>query len=479
MYSQKRIFNDELTIKKNVGGRLTRFKAVSGDDGNGGKQMLSFNNCQATSNKRVMKNFYLTGQIHFGGQCTHTASSSDLKVSLMKDLNNALTVDVRCNGNVVYTSLGVACTPILKSYSEKYKSPIDTDKQFDYSKKEFTASYTGSQTSYSTGTINEDINFSVPLLCPILLNGLGGVNSLTINITQDYNLYSILKFENAHTNGITAGLKNCYLSYEEYDTQSEIYKVSFPYMTFNQKQYGSNTSGGATQSSDVSNQVAVPDDVFILCAYDGSVITQPITPKSRTEKISELKVDINNDIDSFNCKEDFELYSRIKQHGYKGELIDFLGGASSVNNEFSPVIRVPCKCLSSDIGDSSIFRCHVRDVKAPSATPADCKLTLYVVYCYDAVLTLSPEKSEIKYYVNEPIIGEIQEYTGDDESDVLGSGKFFSKVKDFIKNGGISRWAGKISRVADAVAGPNNKVSGVADTVQNVASLLGASTSVF
>ena len=473
-YSQRRIFNDELVVKKNVQGRLNKWKCVSGDDGVGGKQVLSFAGIHSTSIKRFMKNFYLVGKIHFGGSATSSSNAEKTVATIMKDLNNALDTHININGSVVDDTKGVCITPILKSYSEKYKSPFDTDKQYEYSKKSVKMTFSGDS---HTATINEDIEFSVPLLVPLLLNGLSGVHNLELTITQNYNLYSILKFENLSTNNITVGLKNCYIYYEEYDTGSEIFKQTFPYFYPIQKQFGSNLDGETECESSIRDIQGCPDDVFVLVAYDGSIITEPldgVDVKSRTEKISQMMVDINTDSNAFNSEDKIELFARCKQHNYKGELSDFLGN-SDVNNEYSPVIRIPMKTLCYDISNKEIFRCNVRNVKTKTATASKCKLTLYVVYCYNALLTLSPEKSTFEYVKSGELMGEIQE--GEDD-DVLGAG-FFDKVKSFVKNGGISRWAGKVARIADTVAGPNNKVSGIADTVSNVASMLGASTNVF
>lgn len=482
MYSKNRVFNDELIAKKHCNGRLVKFDSTSGTGTDGNRQVIYFNQIAPTSTKRLMSNFMLSGEITLSGTVNGSAEGKTVKVEFLKNIMEALTINVTLNGSINYECRAGLFCQILQNYSEKYKSYPDTTKQFDYDKYVIEKTTPASPYTVTFVADTDKIHFNVPLMHPLVINNLSGVSSMNVRVTTDPSLYSIMKFSVSEgtlsSNQVKGSINVCTITYEESDVVSDTFKQNILYPVVYQKSYSTNSGGyvvgdTAKCSSDVHNTTSAPSDLFIMVAYDGQLINSPFSyTKSRTERIKELYCDINNDINILNGNNMLDLYKICKMHNYQGSLSDFMG-IDAVQNNFSPIIRVPITSLPVDINTNDIFRANIRDVVVSDNGTTG--LTLFVVYMYNACLTLSPEKSEIQYIKNDPFVGEIMEYSGDE--DVLGAG-FFDKIKGFFKNQGISKLANTVSGIANVIK-PGNGVSGVADKVGTVASLLGASTSVF
>lgn len=479
-WSNRKEYHEELNSYKSCNGAYKFYAATSGlASSGGGSQVIQFIGCNPTSTKRAIKNITLSGKIKITGGAT-LESSGNTSIEFIKDLNNALNVLVSINGQCSYQSNNHFLTPLVKSYMEKYKSVLDYSKQSLYYPNKITKSSTGSP------TFVDEINFSCPLIHPFFMGEcVGGIKDLQITLFVDNSLFSLFKLTATQTisaSTVVANISECNLEYQEYDIDSDDFSIEIPYFQIIPKEN--------TTSTDVQNITGIAIDSFILYALNGALFNQynPYAT-SRTLNFSKtygIKIDINNTPNVYNTRSLSGMYSRCKELGYLGEFSDFAG--SLVENEFSQVVRISNKTIPYDLQTPDIYRFYAYDVnyEVPADAINDAQFatkyhpTLCVIHYYKALLHLSPDVNEYKFFKNDDFVN-ISDGSNDDE--IEGGGWLSNLGKagmKFLKNGGISKLANTVSAVSSMIPGAKSeKVSNISGLVGNIGENLGLSASVF
>jgi len=482
-WSNRKEYHEELDSFKSTNGAYKVYKSTSGaSDSSTGAQVIQFIGANPTSTKRAIKNVSIAGKIQVKGGCTF-APADVLNVEFIKDINNAMSILVNINGQVSLQTDGHFLTPIVKTYMDKYKSAIDYSKQSLYSPSKVS---TASATSASFGS-DAIVEFSAPLIHPFFFRELGGINQLQITLFVDNSLFSLMKISQ---NGsatmsnitVTANIIECYLTYEEFDIDSDDFSIEIPFFQILPKE---NTS-----QSDVQNITGFPMKSFVLYAENGALFNK-VNPtlSSRTLAFGKtgLTIDINNNSNVYNTSSSFaNVYARCKSFGYKGEFSDFSSN-SLVQNEFSEVICIDNKYIPYNLQTPDIYRFSVSNAMfvQPTGSSGDYVSnyhpTLAVVHYYRALIHLSPDVNEYKYYKNDDFVN-ISDGNNDDD-EIVGGGWLSSLGRmagKFIKNGGISKLANTVSGVASMIPGAKaQNVSNISGLVGDIGQNLGLSASVF
>lgn len=474
MYSQKQTFDAHLLPELSCNGRYVNYPATS-ISGGGGATSIYWSNIQALSTKNFMKDFMVTYKI----QITGTPASGNT-FTFTRDINNAMRTLVTVNGQVSLESDGAAITPIFKNYSPKYKAvdnlyyndiyvyePDGVAFQLDNKGVKYKAN--------SAGYFN--VYITVPIYNELLINGLGGVKGLNIRVILDNNLYSIAS---TTLSAYTATILEATITYTEYSTNNDEFHIRIPHFETYNKLATSNTE----VSSDTRNTTSSPDRVFVHLSTNGQVVSSiqssalysPLLP-------STVGIDINNNVNCWNCADVFQMYGRCKSDevGYLGTLQDFtkMGQVSTLFNERGPCLMISNKALPVNINNSDIYRFNAR-VKA---TFSQSNIYLYTVYMYNAVLHLTPEKSEIQYISNDTITSDILEHEDYPEELLVGGFSFsnmFGKIKNFIKKHPPSQILDTVGKVADVVNPSGSKFQEGIGKAQQISNILGmGSTSLF
>ena len=501
MWSNKKIYRDELICEKSCNSRMVDFGVSSGTtDATSWQstQQLYFNNVQPLGSKGA-RNFWLNGEfdIIYNAQVSdYTTCKTYLE--FVKNPLWAMSCLVSINGGVNQEVLLGVVDAIYENYTDKYKAFPDRKTQNYYD------TYLTPEETYTANNTAEDktakIKFSVPLMHPFLMQPIGQVSSLNIRIGTTpgfYNLFNV-KSTGAGTptfNSVHVSISNLHLTYEEFDMADEDFSNEFEYMVIYPKKYG-NGASDMTVSSDVRNISSVPHDLFCMVERDGMQYSIPVsTNKPRTMQITNLYIDLQNNMNAFNITGITEtktiggvsktyingsqsIYSRCRANDYKGAFSDW---ADSSDNSFSAVIRYPMRDAPVDIGTNDMFRADFREVCIPYKSAND-QATLYVIYSYKAIMHLSLKGgiNAVEYTKNssEAFMGEITDGKEDDYIGGFSFSNLLNKAGKWIKNGGISKIINTAGAVSDIIK-PGNKVSQGLDKAGQIASAVGLSSSIF
>lgn len=476
MWSNKQFFTDKLIAQKSCAGRFVQYPATSGT-GTSGQVSLYWNNIQALSRKNFMDNF----RIHFKITVSGTSVGSN-EFYFMKDINHAMRTLVSINGAISQEVEGWALTPILKCYSEKYKSKdnLNVNDDWVYSTSSAATIITandapkrGYKAGTSPGSFTLTAETNVPLMHYLLLNGLGGVNSLNIRIILDNNLFSIM-----HTgfNITSTTINEATITYDEYETSTEDFYIGIPYFVFYNTAI--TTANGTTPTeSQTRNTNGACSYVFQHISQLGSLLTARNNPAADLQKpllMNSVNVDVNNNTNCWNVSGPVEAYGRCSAVDYQGSLTDFYNNMAE--NSYGCVLKVDMHKLPVNISTSEIFRFNSRIVASNSAVS---NLYLSTTYCYPAVLHLSEAESEIKYISYDAFVGELADYDPLD-SMIVGAG-FWDKFKSFGKK--VIQYApgliNKAGEIANVVA-PGSKTAKGFEKASQISNILtGTSTSLF
>lgn len=469
MWSNKQFFTDKLIAQKSCAGRFVNYPATSGTN-TSGQVSLYWNNIQALSRKNFMDNFRIHFKVEVSGSGTGTATDT---IFFMKDINHAMRTLVSINGSISQEVEGWALTPILKCYSQKYKSKDNLliNDDWVYSGLTGTGVVPNGKRGYK-GNANATFTFTaetnVPLMHYLLLNGLGGVNSLNIRIILDNNLYSIL--HTAFTlSSVT--IKEATITYDEYETSTEDFYIGIPYFVF----YNTALNGTNTIESQTRNTNGACSYVFQHISQLGSLLTTKNTADLQKPLLMEsINVDVNNNTNCWNVSGPVEAYGRCSAVDYQGSLTDFYNDLAV--NSFGCVLKIDLHKLPVNISTSEIFRFNSR-IKPISSSVSN--LYLSTTYCYPAVLHLSEAESEIKYISYDAFVGELADYDPLDDM-IVGAG-FWDKIKSFGKK--VIQYApgliNKAGEIANVVA-PGSKTAKGFEKASQISNILtGTSTSLF
>ena len=451
MWSNKKIYRDELICEKSCNARMVEFGVSSGTTDVSSyqtTQQLFFNNVQPLGAKGA-RNFFINGT--FDISFTYTAGNTTDKgyLEFVKNPLWAMSCLVSINGGVNQeVPLGPICA-IYENYTDKYKAFPDRKTQNYYDTYK-TVENTTSGTAQAT-----KIYFSVPLMHPLLMGPIGQCSSLNIRISTFPGFYCLFNAVKGHNSGsfsdVKVNISQLNLTYEEFDIADEDFANEFEYMVVYQKAYGA-LSTNTSQNSDVRNVASVPHDLFCMVARDGAIYSGvDYANKPKTMEITSLKIDLQNNINAFNAGNQQSIYARCRANDYKGGFSDFVGTS---DNAFSSVIRYPMRDAPVDIGTNDMFRSDFRDVVV-SGKQANDSATLYVIYSYKAIMHLSLKGgvNAIEYTKNssEAFMGELID--GKDE-DYIGGFSFsnlFKKAGNFLKNGGLSNAINIAKNVSDVI----------------------------
>ena len=475
MYSQRQTFDSHLLPELNCKGRYVQYPATS-ISGGGGATSIYFNNIQALSTKNFMKDFMITYKISI-----EATPANGKYFKFIKDINNAMRTLVTVNGQISYESDGSAITPIYKTYSERYKSVDNLYYNDIYTYEPDGTNWILNTTDRGVlaGTTTKDtfdVYTSVPIFNELLINGLGGVRGLNIRIILDNNLFSLV--DTTLSTSWTATISEATITYTEYETQSDSFYIRIPHFETYNKVSTTNTE----VASDTRNTASSPSRVFVHLSVNGQVvssqlsgnISHPITP-------STVGIDINNNVNCWNVSDVYQMYGRCvsDKDGYKGTIQDFTQINMKGVNERGAVLMIDNHNLPVNISTSDIYRFNAR-VKATWSTITN--IYLYTVYMYNAVLVLTPEKSEIKYISDDTFTSEIIEHE-DYEDLIVGGFSFsnmFGKIKNFIKKHPPSQILDTVGKVADVVNPSGSKFQEGIGKAQQISNILGmGSTSLF
>ena len=478
MWSNKKVYRDDLVCEKSCNARMVEFGVSSGTTNATSwqsTQQLYFNNVQPLGSKGA-RNFWLNGTFDISYKFTSATPNTDkCHLEFVKNPLWAMSCLVSINGGVNQeVPLGVI-DAIYKNYTDKYKAFPDRKTQnfYDHWKTEEKTPTDATQHTYT-----DEIYFSVPLMHPFLMNPIGQVSSLNIRIGTTPGFYCL--FNAVKTAGtfadIHVSISQLNLTYEEFDMADEDFSNEFEYMVVYPKQYG---SGQVSQNSDVRNVASVPHDMFCLAARDGMLYNGEVSDnKPRTIPIHMLKIDLQNNINAFNCPNTQSIYSRCRANDYKGGFSDWCTYTES-DNEFSAVIRYPMRDAPVDIGTNDMFRADFREVSIRSY---ENYATLYVIYSYKAIMHLSLKGgvNAVEYTKNssEAFMGELIDGKDDDYIGGFSFSNLFKKAGNFLKNGGVSKLINTAGAVSDIIK-PGNKFSGAMDKAGQIASAVGLSSSIF
>ena len=488
MYSNKKVYNDTLICEKNCNARMVEFGVSSGTTSASNwqsTQQLYFNNIQPLGGKGA-RNFWLNGTFDIEFTATASVATAHPIIEFVKNPLWAMSCLVSINGGVNQeVPLGVI-DAIYKNYSDKYKAFPDrkTQNYYDNYKIEIEPSDNAKHT-YS----DYKIQFSCPLMHPYLMQPIGQVSSLNIRIGTTPGFYCLFNKLTGGTAGtitwgtgsedVKVSISQLNITYEEFDIADEDFANEFEYMVVYPKPYG-NGALDVSQNSDVRNIASQPHDLFCLVARDGMLYSgSESNNKPKTFPITNLQIDLQNNINAFNCPNVPSIYGRCRANDYKGGFSDWFYNSS--DNEFSAVIRYPMRDAPVDIGTNEMFRADFRNVTIP-AKQANDHATLYVIYSYKAIMHLSLKGgiNAVEYTKNssEAFIGEVADGKEDDYIGGFSFSNLLNKAGKWIKNGGISKIINTAGAVSDIIK-PGNKVSQGLDKAGQISSALGLSSSIF
>ena len=476
MWSNKKVYRDDLVCEKSCNARMVEFGVSSGTTETTNyqtTQQLYFNNVQPLGTKGA-RNFFLNGTFDIRYDFEASANGS-CYLEFVKSPLWAMSCLVSINGGVNQEVPLGPISAIYENYTDKYKAFPNRRTQNFYDKYK-TTEYTGKTTK---ATYTDTIKFSVPLMHPLLLNPIAQCSSLNIRISTFPGFFSIFNTIGSGTTPVFSDVKvnisQLNLTYEEFDVADEDFSNEFEYMVVYQKAYANNQT---TQNSDVRNIASVPHDLFCMSACDGAIYADAVnTNTAKTIPITSLKIDLQNNINAFNAGNTQSIYSRCRANDYKGGFSDFVG--NNDENTFSSVIRYPMRDAPVDIGTNDMFRSDFRDVVIPVYVDY---ATLYVIYSYKAIMHLSLKGgvNAIEYTKNssEAFMGELVDGKDDDYIGGFSFSSLLGKAKNFIKNGGVSKLINTAGAVSDIIK-PGNKFSGAMDKAGQIASAVGLSSSIF
>lgn len=484
MWSNKKVYRDDLVCEKSCNARMVEFGVSSGTTTASNwqsTQQLYFNNVQPLGGKGA-RNFWLNGTFDIKYTATASVTTAHPFLEFVKNPLWAMSCLVSINGGVNQeVPLGVI-DAIYKNYTDKYKAFPDRKTQNFYDKYKTTEEV---PTDIYAHDYTDTIQFCVPLMHPYLMQPIGQVSSLNIRIGTTPGFYCLFNKRSEGTGIITWGdikvsISQLNLTYEEFDMADEDFSNEFEYMVVYPKAYGSGALN-VSQNSDVRNVASVPHDLFCLVACDGMLYSGAVdNNKPKTFPITNLQIDLQNNINAFNCPNVPSIYGRCRANDYKGGFSDWYIGGSS-DNEFSAVIRYPMRDAPVDIGTNDMFRADFRNVTIPNKQAND-HATLYVIYSYKAIMHLSLKGgvNAVEYTKNssEAFMGEIADGKDDDYIGGFSFSSLLGKAKNFIKNGGVSKLINTAGAVSDIIK-PGNKFSGAMDKAGQIASAVGLSSSIF
>ena len=492
MWSNKKIYRDELICEKSCNSRMVDFSVSSGTTDVSSwqsTQQLYFNNVQPLGSKGA-RNFWLNGEFDITFTYSKGGASDKGYLEFVKNPLWAMNCLVSINGGVNQdVPLGIV-NAIYENYTDKYKAFPDYKTQNCYSK------YKTVENTTDATAQGDKIRFSVPLMHPFLMQPIGQVSSLNIRIGTTpgfFNLFNTVKGDASGTfSDVKVSISYLHLTYEEFDIADEDFSNEFEYMVIYPKQYG-NGANDITVSSDVRNISSVAHDLFCLVERDGMQYSSAVSNNSyKTMKITNVQIDLQNNMNAFNITgiqtttgggvsyidASQSIYSRCRANDYKGGLSDWAGNS---DNSFSSVIRYPMRDAPVDIGTNDMFRADFRNVCIPDKTAND-HATLYVIYSYKAIMRLSLKGgiNAVEYTKNssEAFMGEITDGKEDDYIGGFSFSNLLNKAGKWIKNGGISKIINTAGAVSDIIK-PGNKVSQGLDKAGQIASAVGLSSSIF
>ena len=486
MWSNKKVYRDDLVCEKSCNARMVEFGVSSGTTTASNwqtTQQLYFNNVQPLGNKGA-RNFWLNGEFDIKLTATASATTAHPVIEFVKNPLWAMSCLVSINGGVNQeVPLGVI-NSIYENYTDKYKAFPDrkTQNYYDNYKIEIEPDDTSKHTYSAT------ILFSVPLMHPFLMQPIGQVSSLNIRIGTTpgfWNLFNKLTGGTAGTitwgtgsEDVKVAISRLSLTYEEFDMADEDFANEFEYMVIYPKPYGSGATD-VSQNSDVRNVASVAHDLFCLVERDGMRYSGSESGnKPKTFTITNIQIDLQNNINAFNARDTQAIYGRCRANDYKGGFSDFMGNS---DNSFSSIIRYPMRDAPVDIGTNDMFRADFRNVVIDDKKAND-YATLYVIYSYKAIMHLSLKGgvNAVEYTKNasEAFMGELVDGKDDDYIGGFSFSSLLGKAKNFIKNGGVSKLINTAGAVSDIIK-PGNKFSGAMDKAGQIASAVGLSSSIF
>lgn len=486
MWSNKKIYRDELICEKSCNARMVEFGVSSGTtDATSWQstQQLYFNNVQPLGGKGA-RNFWLNGTFDIKWSSKSTQANDITHLEFVKNPLWAMSCLVSINGGVNQElPLGVI-DAIYKNYTDKYKAFPDRKTQNFYDKYETVLNTM--DTANTSKVATDTIQFSVPLMHTFLMQPIGQVSSLNIRIGTTPGFYCLFnKVESLNSGTVTwdyvhVSISQLNLTYEEFDIADEDFANEFEYMVPYPKAYGSGALD-VSQNSDVRNIASMPHDLFCLVARDGMLYSGAVSDnKPKTFPITNLQIDLQNNINAFNCPNVPSIYGRCRANDYKGGFSDWYYSGSS-DNEFSAVIRYPMRDAPVEIGTNDMFRADFRNVTIPDKSAND-HATLYVIYSYKAIMHLSLKGgiNAVEYTKNasEAFMGEISDGKEDDYIGGFSFSNLLNKAGKWIKNGGVSKLINTAGAVSDIIK-PGNKFSGAMDKAGQIASAVGLSSSIF
>lgn len=468
-YAKRVYYNDVLKPRKSVGGFYSEWPATSGEN-TSGNMTLQWTNVQSLSTKHFMNDFMV--DLEFEIEFTATASDASKTVFLNKDINNAFSTLITLSGGLSKETPGYICN-LFKTYSERYKSVPDLEKQDMYIYETDTNCTLGTRgiviTSASTKTIFR-VKTCVPLYHEFLLNGVGGITGLSIRINIANNLINLIdgSANFGSINDFKATCKHANLCYTNIEGQSDTYDILIPHFEIF---YVNATSRTVAQTRSTES---CPNRVFQFIAQNPQTASLTAYNLKKPLKIDDVNLIVNGNANAFNTNNALQLFNRCKGYEvcpYLGSLTDWCGSAT--DNEFGCVVAYDMGYLPINQGTHETFRFASTVDCTPGSYP---NLYLYTIYMYASLLHLSPTGCENKFATD--MIGEIEEYE-DLDDDLLIGGSLFGRFKNWFKSGGPSRLIDRASKIVDVVA-PGSKVSDGLNKVSQISNILtGNSTSIF
>lgn len=478
-YAKRVYYNDVLKPRKSVNGFYSSWPCSSGE-GTSGNMTLQWNNVQSLSTKHFMNNFMV--DLEFKVEFTSPADTGGgdkidgAYVYLNKDINNAFSTLVTLSGGLSKETPGYVCN-LYKTYSERYKSVPDLDKQDLYFYEDgdncsVVAGHRGVQ--IADGNVSSYFTFKtcVPLYHEFLMNGVGGVTGLSIRINVSNNLFNLFDCDNTLFNSITDLKVTCLkadLCYTNIEGVSDTYDILIPHF----ESFYVNATGGSVVAQTRSTE-SCPNRVFQFLAQNPSTAQIGISMK-KPMKINNVNLTVNGASNAFNTSSDIQLFNRCKSYEacpYLGALSDWFN--KDVNNEFGCVVCYDMGYLNINQSTHETFR-FASTVEYSTIT-APSNLYLYTIYMYTSILHLSPTGCENKFAAD--MIGEIDEFEGLEDDLLIGAG-IFDKFKSWWRSGGPSRLIDKGKQIVDVVA-PGSKTSNALNTASQISNILtGSSTQIF
>lgn len=479
MYSNQTVIQETLKPLKSTNAHYTVYDASSkpNDDISTSDNTIYWQNIQTLSKSNIAKDFRLNMEF----ELTDTDTAANKYFFFKKNINYALNILINLNGKVVKETQGHAIMGILSSYSSQFKSFDDYDKQDIYvydcadagtgtsgTVGKFTKR-TGKQGINAAGTFTAASNkciikTSTPLAHEFLLGPISGLNSMNVKITMLKGLKNIIS-----TDITDYGLKltKASITFTEYEGQSSSFSKVIPYFVPYLQQVSSTEVQAQTR-----NVSGAPAAVFNFVQLNPEVNNSIDNTHFKTALIKCCTVDVGNSSNVYNASSPEEMYSRCNADAspYLGSIQDFLD--ESTHNGFErSLIKVNMRNLNQNISTPDLFRYNIRCTVDSGLT----NYYLYSVYCYRGLLIMNDNESTLKYIFDEPLI-DCVDY--DEDEDMFYGGSIFSKMRDFIKNKGISSLLDKGKKIVDTLA-PNSGISQGLSKAQEVSNVLGLSSSIF